>query len=123
MGRCSESNEPHRVKWSGGSDSPIVLLDTRERQMPRLALTILTIVLLVAMPSAWAGLCQQETGKQSCARQTLKPGVYLIEINGPIDWALVREVQAVGVESCVGPQDRRHRLWYGRRDARAGSRT
>lgn len=95
MGRCSESNEPYRVKWSDESDSPIVLLDTRERQMPRLALTIMAIVLLMAMPSAWAGLCQQEAGKQSCVRQTLKPDVYLIEINGPIDWTLVREVEAV----------------------------
>lgn len=70
MGRCSESNEPHRVKWSGGSDSPIVLLDTRERQMPRLALTILTIVLLVAMPSAWAGLASKRQSRVAPARRS-----------------------------------------------------
>ncbi len=63
--------------------------------MLRLALTILTIGLFVSAPSAGAVFCQPDSGKQNCVLPTLKPGVFLIEINGSIDWALVREVEAV----------------------------
>jgi ATP-dependent protease ClpP protease subunit len=48
-------------------------------------------LLSLASPSARAMFCDNT----SCVMQTAKPGVYLVEIDGPIEGTLVREIEAV----------------------------
>jgi ATP-dependent protease ClpP protease subunit len=52
------------------------------------------ILIGVATPSH-AQFCQSGVGKPTCVVETATPGRYLIEINGPIEWQLVRDVEAV----------------------------
>lgn len=56
---------------------------------------IVGALLSLSSPGARAGACMEDFGKQSCIRQTFTPGVYLIEINGPIEMSLVEDVKSV----------------------------